>query len=103
MSTLEKVITYIDRSAEGGPYRMHETVEQLGSLPTFDELRADYGRCEGKVYVGEGLHVGYVFARRERYHDRSVGWNDPRQFYTCETWVTFRRRSLEPVDLGHES
>lgn len=101
MSTvLEAQLSYINRTAAGGPYRTHDEIEQLDTLPTFAELRERFGRCEGKVYVGDGIHVGYVFARRERYHDRSVGWDDPRQFYTCETWVTFRRRTIKPVVLS---
>jgi hypothetical protein len=81
-------------------YHLHAERERVETVPTFAELRERFGRCEGKVYRGEGLHCGYVFAKRERWHDNSIGWDDPRQFYTAETWVSFERVTVEPVNLG---
>ena len=41
----------------------------------------EYGRCTGKVYVGDGVHVGWVFEGRQRYEDTG----EP---YVRQVWVT---------------
>lgn len=106
---LRQSTTYLERDSStpddyGEPtrYRLHDESESIDSLPSFAELRDRFGRCEGKVYrtVGEeDIPCGYVFARRERRYDRSVGWDDPAQFYTVETWVTFERVSVSAVNI----
>jgi hypothetical protein len=103
-------INYMERrpreeDADGFParYGLHVETETVETIPTFIELRDRFGRCEGKVYrdiAGETIHCGYVFAQRERWHDRSIGWDDPAQFYTCETWVTFEQVEVRPINLA---
>jgi hypothetical protein len=53
----------------------------------------EYGRCKGKVYVGEGTHVGYVFESRRPYEDSSA------ETYLQETWLSFVH--IEPATLAH--
>lgn len=107
---LQMTINYQQRrtdetDAYGFPqrYQLHMEREKLQEMPAFAELRERFGRCEGKVYRetnATDVHCGYVFAKRERWYDQSIGWNDPRQFYTAETWVTFETVSVSPVDLS---
>lgn len=108
---IRQSITYIQRSDERNKdgericYRLHDEREKVESLPTFTELRERFGRCEGKVYRDRKderpVHCGYVFAKRERWYDQSIGWDDPKQFYTAETWVTFETVAAPiPVDLS---
>jgi hypothetical protein len=42
----------------------------------------EHGRCTGKVYVGDGVHVGWVFVKRDEYEDA------PRETFLHETWIT---------------
>jgi len=44
----------------------------------------EYGRCIGKVYVGEGQHVGWIFQKLVRYEDS-------KEEYLQEVWVTLHK------------
>ena len=63
-----------------GSSEIYETwCETVGEL--FKAMQKEYGRCKGKVYIGENTHIGWVFEKLEHYTDT----NEP---YLLETWVT---------------
>lgn len=40
-----------------------------------------HGRCVGKVYIGDGIPVGWCFVKCARYEDTG-------ETYLLETWIT---------------
>ena len=61
----------------------------------------EHGRCISKVYIGDGIPVGWVFVKREKYED------DPKQSYLHETWIslldkdeTVRNIEYHRIDQG---
>lgn len=53
-----------------------DNVEEL-----FRSLQRDFGRCSGKVYIGEAQQIGWVFEKRMKYEDCN-------EYYLQEVWVT---------------
>jgi len=47
----------------------------------FRWCQKEFGRCTGKVYVKNGIHVGWIFLKREQYEDS-------RETFLHETWIT---------------
>jgi hypothetical protein len=47
----------------------------------FKHLQKEYGRCTGKVYVGDNRQVGWGFEKLTKY-------TDSKDTYLQETWVT---------------
>ena len=66
-----------------GESEVYETCcDSLGEL--FRAMRAEYGRCTGKVGVmsqGGGRPVGWIFLKRQKYDDSD-------ETFLQETWVT---------------
>lgn len=60
-----------------------------GSL--FRRLSREFGRCSSKVYVGEGTPVGWCFEKKARY-------DDARETYIMETWVTITEERHVALD-----
>jgi hypothetical protein len=50
----------------------------------FRDLQREYGRCGGKVYVGEGQQVGWWFEKKKQY-------DDSEDTFTLQTWVTLHK------------
>lgn len=50
----------------------------------FKAMQKEYGRCAGKVYIGDGQRVGWVFEKRQKYTDCN-------EYYLQETWVTVHK------------
>ena len=44
----------------------------------------EHGKCLGKVYVGEGTHVGWIFQKLVKYEDCN-------EKYLQEVWVTLHK------------
>lgn len=86
--------TFIDRTRDlqFGDSGVYETChDRPGEL--YRAMRAEYGRCMGKVYVdrpegGEPQHVGWVFIKRDKYEDTGKP-------YLREVWVTVHARKPE--------
>ena len=57
--------------------------DNVGDL--FRCLQRAHGRCTGKVYVGEGTPVGWIFQKRGRYSDSP-------EIYLQEVWVTLHEK-----------
>lgn len=57
----------------------------------FRRLSREFGRCSSKVYVGEGTPVGWCFEKKNRYEDT-------RETYIMETWVTITEERLVALD-----
>jgi hypothetical protein len=77
-------------------YRMgEETIDVADTIFGEDPAPGDiyrwclkeFGRCTGKVYVGNAVprHVGWVFVKRDRYEDTG-------EIFLHETWVTLLDR-----------
>ena len=62
----------------------HDTIGNL-----FRAMQAEFGRCTGKVYIGDGDHIGWVFESRDKYTDSS-------DTYIREVWVAIH--NAEPVN-----
>lgn len=60
--------------------------ERTGDL--FRALSSEYGRCVSKMYVGDGLQVGWVFEKRMQYEDDT-------EWYLRHVWVQV---SLNPPE-----
>lgn len=53
-----------------------------GTLPNLYKYGSEeFGRCIGKVYIGDGKHIGYVFVKRDKYEDTG-------ETFLRETWVS---------------
>ena len=50
----------------------------------FTAMQSEYGRCVSKVYVGDGLHIGWVFEKLQKYTDCD-------ETYLMQTWVTLHK------------
>ena len=50
----------------------------------FREMQSEYGRCTGKVYIGEGTPIGWVFEKIQKYSDCDKS-------YLMQTWVTLHK------------
>ena len=74
------------RFGESEPYEPY--TDNVGEL--FREMRREYGRCTGSVYVdttdGKVKRIGWVFQKRMEYEDYRRG--DSERYYTREVWVT---------------
>ena len=57
----------------------------------FRRLSREFGRCSSKVYVGEGTPVGWVFEKKALY-------DDTRETYIMETWVTITEERHVALD-----
>ncbi len=57
----------------------------------FRRLSREFGRCLSKVYVGEGTPVGWVFEKKALY-------DDTRETYIMETWVTITEERHVALD-----
>lgn len=57
----------------------------------FRRLSREFGRCSSKVYVGEGTPVGWCFEKKNRY-------DDTRETYIMETWVTITEERHVALD-----
>jgi len=66
--------------------------DNIGDL--FRALQSFYGRCESKVYVGDGVAVGWVFVKAEKYRDSE-------ETYIQETWVTLQTELPTVVRTPH--
>ncbi len=74
--------TYVNETEHHGigESEVYETnFEHRGEL--YRSLQSEYGRCAGKVYVGEGTPIGWVFEGRDRYEDTD-------ETYLRHVWVT---------------
>lgn len=60
--------------------------DNVGEL--FRCLQREYGRCVGKVYVGKGTPVGWVFQKKTEYTDCP-------ETYLQEVWVTLHEKLPE--------
>lgn len=68
------------KRAHCGDSEVYETAfDKPGDL--YRASMRHHGRCISKVYVDDGVQVGWVFVKRMRYED------DPGTFL-AETWVT---------------
>ena len=47
----------------------------------FRSCQKEYGRCVGKVYIGDGQAIGWVFQKRMQY-------DDCQETFLLETWIT---------------
>ncbi len=92
------------RIGESEPYEPYTL--DIGDL--FLDMQREYGRCIGKVYVGDytikdgagdqyvpSRAVGWVFQSRQQYTDTGRHGR-PAEFYIREVWVTFCR-FVEPA------
>lgn len=57
----------------------------------FRRLSREFGRCLSKVYVGAGTPVGWVFEKKALY-------DDTRETYIMETWVTITEERHVALD-----
>lgn len=57
----------------------------------FRRLSREFGRCSSKVYVGEGTPVGWCFEKKALY-------DDTRETYIMETWVTITEERHVALD-----
>lgn len=72
--------------AEPETVRIDSTVlDGMSYGEMFRWFRNEYGRCTGKVYVGDGIHVGWIFAKRDKYEDTG-------ETFLHETWITLLDR-----------
>lgn len=77
-SFTNKTKNYVFGNSE--PYETgHDTI---GSL--FKSLQREFGRCTGKVYINDGMQIGWTFESLQRYTDSS-------DTYLQETWVTVHK------------
>lgn len=44
----------------------------------------EFGKCVGKVYVGEGQHIGWIFQKLVKYEDS-------KEKYLQEVWVSLHK------------
>ena len=51
-------------------------------------MQTEYGRCVGKVYIGDGQAIGWIFRKRERYQD----CQDCNETFLQEAWVSVHDR-----------
>jgi hypothetical protein len=73
-----------------------ESPKLIGDI--FRYSQKEHGRCTGKVYVGNGIPVGWVFVKRKKYEDAN-------ETYLHETWVSLLdkdeiRREREYHSIG---
>jgi len=54
----------------------------------FKWLQKEHGRCTSKVYIGNGIPVGWVFQKR-------VEYTDCNETYLQETWISFGTKEVE--------
>lgn len=77
--------TVINRSENYTCYDFCDTIENtifdgtMGGLYRYG--LSEHGRCIGKMYVGDGKHVGYVFVKRRKYDDCA-------ETFLAEAWVS---------------
>lgn len=70
-------------TGESEVYDTGRAYSELGNL--YRELVREHGRCIGRVYINDGVPIGYVFLKRRAVED--YRGNEPRT-WLCETWVT---------------
>lgn len=76
-------------NATEGCLAAEQFYEDYGDMPPGDIyrlLQAEYGRCIGHVYIGDGIAVGWVFVSRDRYSD--CRGDRPMDYYLREAWIT---------------
>ena len=69
-------------------YRIGDSTPQESRFETPSEVYKfslkEFGRCMGKVYIGEGKHIGWIFQKRVKYEDCN-------EYYLQETWITIHK------------
>ena len=68
-----------------------ERIDNRDRVGLFRRLSREFGRCSSKVYVGEGTPVGWVFEKKALY-------DDTRETYIMETWVTITEERHVALD-----
>lgn len=59
----------------------------------FQYYQREYGGCRGYVYIGDGVPVGWIFSRKERYSDSKT------ETYVRTVWVSLVNEFGGYVDL----
>ena len=54
----------------------------------FKWLQREHGRCTSKVYIEDGVPVGWIFQKRVKY-------TNPNETYLQETWISFGTKEVE--------
>ena len=68
-----------------------ERIDKQDRRGLFRRLSREFGRCSSKVYVGAGTPVGWCFEKKAQYEDT-------RETYIMETWVTITEERHVTLD-----
>ena len=79
--------TYLN-ATEGYVYGESDICEAFTDKPgkLYRSCVREYGRCSGRLYVGSGTPIGWVFVKRQKYEDTG-------EAYIQETWITLHETS----------
>lgn len=61
----------------------------------------EYGRCISRVYIGDGIPIGWAFLKRVEYDDARPSWPKERRSFLRETWVMLHAAPDEVTTTRH--